>query len=104
MKRRSKVIRERGKARGRKPAKLKRSPELMQRSSLASLAAGEQEEISRLARELNEARDRESATSDVLQLISNSEQFIRLSWAGLSDHLGESHAPLRRQLRRSVTL
>jgi GAF domain-containing protein len=71
MKRRSKVRPRAAKTRGPKSPRLKRQPITKNRSGVISAAAGENNEISRLTRELNEARAQQRATSDVLQVITS---------------------------------
>jgi GAF domain-containing protein len=72
MKGRSKVNGKPAKARRSKASTRKRRPQPTERFGPAPSSADEQGEMSRLARELNEARERETATSDVLQLINKS--------------------------------
>ena len=71
MKRRSKVRATEVKARRPKSARVKRQGLAKDPSGLNSPAAGEKSEISRLARELKEARAQQRATSDILQVITS---------------------------------
>ena len=71
MKRRSKVRATEVKARRPKSARVKRQGLAKDPSGLNSPAAAEKSEISRLARELKEARAQQRATSDILQVITS---------------------------------
>ena len=71
MKRRSKVRATEVKARRPKSARVKRQGLAKDPSVLNSPAAGGKSEISRLARELKEARAQQRATSDILQVITS---------------------------------
>ena len=55
-----------------------------------------QEQLDRRTRELEEALQRETATSEVLRVISS---FPERSETGIRDHLGERNSALRRQVR-----
>ena len=72
MKRRSKVRATAAKARRPKSARLKRQSVPNDAARLASHVAGEESEIARLTRERNEAREQQTAASEVLQVISTS--------------------------------
>jgi class 3 adenylate cyclase len=72
MKRRSKVRAAAAKARRPKSARLKRPSAPKDATHLASCAAGEKSELTRLDRELNEAREQQTAASEVLRVISSS--------------------------------
>ena len=71
MKRRSRAGGETSKARGREASKTKRrnAPKAVERSK--SAPAQVDTEIGRLTRELSEAREQQTATSDVLQVVTS---------------------------------
>ena len=71
MKRRSRAASGRVKTRGRKTAKIKPG-DALKAATRRSSAASEDTEVSRLTRELNEALERQAATSEVLEVISGS--------------------------------
>jgi GAF domain-containing protein len=72
MKRRSKVSGHRPKARRPNALKLKSDSASKQATRITSSVASEQGEIARLTRELNEAREQQTAASEVLRVISSS--------------------------------
>jgi hypothetical protein len=71
MKRRSKAVGEPNKTQRRKTPEPKRrnKPKTLARS--ISSSSGNETEVVRLTRELNEAREQQSATSEILRIISN---------------------------------
>jgi len=73
MKRRSKVSGERAKARRSNSLKLKNRSAQKQAARHTASAAGKQREVARLIRDLEEAREQQRATSDVLRAISQSK-------------------------------
>jgi GAF domain-containing protein len=72
MKRRSKVRATAAKAQRPKSARLKRQSVPDDATRLASYAAREENEVARLNRELSEAREEQSAASEILEVISSS--------------------------------
>ena len=72
MKRRSKVSGGRAKTRRPNASKRKHRGASKQATRITPSAAGEQGEIARLTRELNGAREQQTATSDILRVISSS--------------------------------
>jgi hypothetical protein len=72
MKRRSNVSGHRMKSRRPNASKLKHRSASKQATRSTLPAVGEQAEVARLNRELNEALDRQNATSEVLRVISSS--------------------------------
>jgi GAF domain-containing protein len=72
MKRRSKIRATAAKARRPKSAKPKRQSVPDDATPLASHAAGEEGEVARLTHELSEAREQQTAASEVLQVVSSS--------------------------------
>ncbi len=72
MKRRSGAGGAASKARGRKTLKLKRRNAPNEVAGRSSSAASHEADLAQLSRELNEAREQQTATSEVLQVISRS--------------------------------
>ena len=86
MKRRSRAGGETIKGRRRAAAKPKRrdAPKAVARSN--SSTAGKETEVARLTRQLNEAREREAATSEVLQIISGSPGDLQRVFASMLEN------------------
>ncbi len=83
MKRRSGPVGAPAKTQGRKTTKLKRRnvpDDVARRNSSAAEAVGE---VTRLTRELNEAREREVAASEVLHVISSSQEDLQPVFASV---------------------
>ena len=72
MKRRSKVSGHRFKTRRQKASKLKHSGASEQATRVPSSLTNDERDITRLSRELKQAREQQAATSDVLRVISSS--------------------------------
>ena len=72
MKRRSEITRNGGRVRRPKASRPKRGLQPNKPSRSTSSDAGEQSEIAQLTHELNEAREQQAATSEVLQIVSSS--------------------------------
>ena len=83
MKRRSVAGGAASKARGRKTTKLKRRNVPNNVAPRGSYAAGAQREVGRLTRELNEALERQAASSEVLHIISNSQGDLQPAFTSL---------------------